>query len=127
MDYSVLYIIVILIGIVGVAFGVAYLRKNNYVSKEDLLFASEILGLTSAIIMELNLKNEPELKKITSIVYSSLNHAIALYDGNTDELFKESISFAEDLCEEFNIQLNENRKMIIEKLVQIAYQNKFMK
>jgi hypothetical protein len=32
-----------------------------------------------------------------------------------------------DLCTDYNIELTDNRKMIIEKLITVAYQNKFMK
>jgi len=127
MDYTVLYILVAVVLSLGIAFGVGYLRKNNYITKEDLAFASELLGLTSAIILELKLKEEPLIKQITNIVTNSLSYSIALYGENGENVIKESIKYAEELCVEYNIELTKNREMIIEKLILIAYQNKFMK
>ena len=126
MDYTILYVLAAVILSLGIAFGVGYLRKNNYITKEDLACASEILGLTSAIIMELNLKQEPMIKQITTIVTNSLSYAIALYGENSENVIEESIKYAEELCVEYGIELTENRKMIIEKLILVAYQNKFM-
>lgn len=127
MDYTILYVLAAVILSLGIAFSVSYLRKNNYISTDDLKFASEILGLTSAIIMELNLKQEPEIKKLTSIITNSLSYSVALYGENGENVIDESIKYAEDLCADYGIELTENRKMIIEKLIIVAYQNKFMK
>jgi predicted RNA polymerase sigma factor len=127
MDYTIFYVLAAVILSLGIAFGVSYLRKNNYITSDDLKFASEVLGLTSAIVMELNLKQEPEIKKLTSIVTNSISYSIALYGENGENVIEESIKYAEDLCTDYNIELTDNRKMIIEKLITVAYQNKFMK
>jgi hypothetical protein len=127
MDYSILFVLVAVVLSLGLAFGVSYLRRNNYITSEDLKFASEILGLTSAIIMELNLKQETEIKKLTSIITNSLSYSIALYGENGENVIEESIKYAEELSVDYGIELTENRRMIIEKLVVIAYQNKFMR
>ena len=123
MDYTIFWIIGIIVSVVGLVYLVSYLRKNNYVAREDLVFASEVLSLTLRVIDELDLAKEKEIKKISEIVVNAINFSVGLYDDEVD-LVNQSYNFAIDLCEQANIEITENRKEIIRELVIIGIKNK---
>jgi len=123
MDYTIFWIIGIIGSVVGLVYLVSYLRKNNYVAREDLVFASEVLSLTLRVIDELDLAKEKEIKKISEIVVNAINFSVGLYDDEVD-LVNQSYNFAIDLCEQANIEITENRKEIIRELVIIGIKNK---
>jgi hypothetical protein len=127
MDYTILYAILILIGTVLVIYGTLYLKKRVMVSQEDLQFVSNTLNLSLAIIDELDLSKEKEIKNIGAIVFGGLNMAIGLY-GTEDR--DKVILMGKDLCfklaEDQGIQLTENRKVIIVNLLELALNQKLL-
>lgn len=123
MDYTVFWIISIIASVIGLVYLVSYLRKKNYVAKEDLIFVSELLNLSLKIIDELNLEKEKQIKKISQIVVDAINFSIGLYDDET-ELVNKSYEYAIELCKQTGIEITENRKEIIRELIIIGLQNK---
>ena len=125
MDTTILYVLLS----VGIAFGVAYLvsylRRKNLLKQEDLMFAIKALDLTIAIVDELNLKHETEIKQISQIVIDSLEFGVSLY--NTEEDVKDNaIEYAYELCNSFDIELTDNRKEIIKELIEITFNEKYI-
>ena len=99
-----------------------YLKKNNLVSKEDLKSVTELFNLATSIVDELNLPSEKYILRIAQIVRSALDFAIATSgsDATEDEIKELSKDYAIDLCDQFNIRLNESREAIIGKLIDLG-------
>lgn len=123
MDFTIFWILGIIGIVIGLVYLVSYLRKNNYVSKEDLIFVSGLLNLSLKIIDELNLEKEKQIKKISQIVVNAINFSIGLYDDEI-ELVNKSYEYAIELCKQAGIEITENRKEIVRELVIIGLQNK---
>lgn len=122
MDYTIFWIIGIIAITIGSVYLVSYLRKKNYVAKEDLIFVSELLNLSLKIIDELNLEKEKQIKKISQIVIDAINFSIGLYDDEID-LINKSYDYALELCKQAEIEITENRKEIIRELIIIGLQS----
>lgn len=125
MDYTMFYILGGVLVAVGLVYLVAFLRKNNYVKKEDLQIVSQILGLNIAILSELKLKNEKEIKLIANTIKNALDQSVKLYDIiDIDEVRKETYEYVIKELESFNIKITDERKLIIEQLINLAIQEK---
>jgi hypothetical protein len=120
---NIVYIIGIVIGVVGLVFGVAYLRKNNYVKESDLVFVSTVLGIGIEILDEMNLAKEKEILKITSIVQDSINFAVGMFD-NTNDTYEKACEYAYNMCEQAGIQLTDSRRNIIQQLIRLGLEIK---
>lgn len=123
MDYTAIYSIIIVAGVLGLTALITYLRKNNYVTKEDLQVVEQIFNLTTSIVDELNLKNEKNIMQISSVVVSALNYAIKISDINTD-IVSTATEEAYLLCGELSIELTSNRKNIIDQLIKLGLQKR---
>lgn len=123
IDMNIVYVIGIVIAVVGMVFGVAYLRKNNYVKESDLVFVSTVLGIGIEILNEMNLKNEKEILKISSIVQDSINFAIGMFD-NQNDTYNKACEYAFKMCEQASIELTDNRKNIIQQLIKLGLEIK---
>lgn len=123
IDMSIVYVLGIIVAVVGLVFGVAYLRKNNYVKESDLVFVSTVLGISIEILNEMNLKNEKEILKLSSIIQDSLNFAIGMFDDKNDTYAK-ACEYAYNLCEQAGIEVTDNRRDIIQKLIKLGLEIK---
>mgnify|MGYP001217424653 FL=1 len=125
MDATILYVI-LAIGIAfGVAYLVSYLRRKNLLKQEDLMFAVKALDLSLKVVSEMRLDKESQIKKISQIVIDSLEFGISLY--NTEEDVKENaVEYAYDLCLSFDIELTDNRKEMIQELIEITFNEKYI-
>jgi hypothetical protein len=123
IDYSVLWLIVFVGVTVGLIWLTSYLRGKKLITSEDLQFTMLTIGLTIEIVDQLNLRQESEIKKITSIVLNSLGFAIAIFKD--EDVLKNAYLHAIELCEEYNIEVTPEREQIIKQLIDIAYKNKF--
>ena len=95
------------------------IKKSDFISKEDLKSVTELFNLATSIVDELNLPSEKYILRIAQIVRSALDFAIATSgsDATEDEIKELSKDYAIDLCDQFNIKLNESREAIIGKLI----------
>ena len=126
MDFQILYILIAVIIVLAIVFGTSYARKKGLVSADDLIFSARVLGLTASIIEELNLKQEPLIRQISNVVLLALDEAIKVAQGQTkDQIIADAEDKAYKLCEQGNITLTDNRKQIINQLIEIAINNKF--
>ena len=120
MDTSFIFALVVVTVVLLLDLGIfCYLKKNNLVSKEDLKSVTELFNLATSIVDELNLPSEKYILRIAQIVRSALDFAIATSgsDATEDEIKELSKDYAIDLCDQFNIKLNESREAIIGKLI----------
>ena len=120
MDTSFIFALVVVTVVLLLDLGIFYyLKKNNLVSKEDLKSVTELFNLATSIVDELNLPSEKYILRIAQIVRSALDFAIATSgsDATEDEIKELSKDYAIDLCDQFNIKLNESREAIIGKLI----------
>jgi hypothetical protein len=123
IDYSILWIITFVGITVGLIYLTSYLRRKKLITSDDLQFAMLSIGLTMEIVDQLNLKNESEIKKITSIVLNSLGFAIAIF--KEEDILKNAYLHARELSEDYGIEITPEREQIIKQLIDIAYKNKF--
>ena len=120
MDF--LYALLIVVVVLAIAAGVMYLTKKKYITTEDLEIIKNVFKLSSAIIDELNLKQEKDIMRISEIVISSLDFAIVI--SNDDSQIKEAAyNQACQLCSDFKIELSESRQTIIKQLIEIGMEN----
>lgn len=125
MDYTMFYILGGVLFAVGLIYLVAYLRKNGYIKKEDLQVVSQILGLNIAILSELKLKNEKDIKLIANTIKNALDQVIKLYEViDPDKIRKETYEYVVKELDSFGIELTDERKMIIEQLINLSIQMK---
>ena len=120
MDTSFIFALAVVTVVLLLDLGIFYyLKKNNLVSKEDLKSVTELFNLATSIVDELNLPSEKYILRIAQIVRSALDFAIATSgsDATEDEIKELSKDYAIDLCDQFNIKLNESREAIIGKLI----------
>ena len=116
MDATILISIGVVALVLIFTVGVTYLLKNSSVRKEDLETVQQIFKLTTSVIDELNLKQEKQIMSISQIVVSSLDFAIVISNDDDqikDEAYKQAIL----LCEQFKLELTEERKNIILQLI----------
>ena len=72
MDTSILVTLGLVAGTAGIVFLSSFLRRKGYVAPEDLVFSINVLKISSAVIDELNLKQEPQIKAITNLIVTYL-------------------------------------------------------
>lgn len=126
MDTSIIFIIGIVILILGFSIGLMYADKKDYIDLEGLINISKMFDLSMRIINELNLTQEKYIKLIGDIVNDSLEYAKSYFDTNKD-IIEESYKYALELCEQFNIEITEERQKIIKELIMIGLGNKYIK
>lgn len=128
VDYTMVYILTVIVAVIGATFVVRYLRVKQIVSSEDLKVVGQIFNLTTAIISELNLKNEEKIMQISQIVLTSLDYAVKISDtSDTDEILKHAQDETYTLCSDLGIELTESRKVIISQLLQLGLVNNYTK
>lgn len=120
MDYSILIVIGVTLGVILLAMGLKYLKDNNYVSESDLILASRILGIGSDILIELK-PNDKKLVKISEIVKNSIDSIINQYDEFSDigKLKSEVESMIYGLCNANKIEMTDNRRKIVNEMINI--------
>jgi hypothetical protein len=127
MDYSILYALSILVLTLLIIFGTLYLKKKGVVSQNDLTYVSSILNLSLAIIDEMDLAKEKEIKSISNVILVGLNISIGLYGiEDRDKIILMGKDLCFKLCEDQGIELTENRKAIIVNLLELALNQRLL-
>ena len=114
MDLSLLYGIIIAALMAVISY---LLTKKIVANKNELEIVQQIFRLSADIIDELNLESEDKILQISQIVDSGITFAIVLTDKNQKEMVKK---YTYEQCKLFGIELTENRKQIIEQLIDIG-------
>lgn len=116
-DYTVIYLILCILAILGITYLSKYLRERNIISQQDLEFAVTMLGITSQVINELHLKDEKNIRIITNIVLLTIEYVKqSMIDIDNDAAF----DYAKSLCTQFNIELTKEREIIIKQLLNMS-------
>ena len=116
MDIDVIYTLLV----VTVALAGAYLlTKYAKFKKDDLETVKTLFNLSVAVIDELNLKNEDKILEIATIVNSSIDYAI-VFSGDNVELEDVAFEYCVNVCKQLNINIDENRTVILKELIGIA-------
>ena len=118
MDYSIIWIILTLVGLIGFAFLIRYSTNKGYVKESDINFVIAMFDLTMAIVDELDLQKEKEIKNIATYVDLGLKFAKKI--SANDNMYDVIVDYTIDLCETNNIEVTDQRKLIIQQLTQIA-------
>lgn len=125
MDFTILYIISAIIGVLVFTYLIAFMRKKGVIKTEDLLFVAKLFNLSMLIIDELNLQKEDQIKQIGKIVYDSIAYAITLSDNQVN-LHEECYKYVVELCIEFGIEITKQREQIIKNLITIGLTNEML-
>jgi hypothetical protein len=128
MDYSILIVLGVLLGVILTTIGIKYAQRKGIFTNEDLLKVIKTFDLSMAFIKELKLNKEPEILQIADIVNDALEMALAL--GKTKdikEIEKIVIEKVNETCVRFTITITPDREMLINELVKIGLENKFVK
>lgn len=116
MDIDIIYTLLV----VAVALAGAYLlTKYTKIKKDDLETVKTLFNLSVAVIDELNLKSEDKILEIATIVNSSIDYAIVFSEDNV-ELEDVAFEYCVKVCKQLNINIDENRTVIIKELIGIA-------
>lgn len=116
MDIEIIYTLLV----VAVALAGAYLlTKYTKIKKDDLETVKTLFNLSIAVIDELNLKSEDKILEIATIVNSSIDYAIVFSEDNV-ELEDVAFEYCVKVCKQLNINIDENRTVIIKELIGIA-------
>lgn len=124
MSYEIFIIIGLVCISIGIFIGTKILQRKGIISKEDVLLIAKFFDLGLDIIKELKLEKEGKILLIGDIVNDGIQYVIAVFDNKDfDELVSETYNFVVEKCEQFNIELNENRINIIDTLIHVGLQN----
>ena len=116
MDLNLLWALLIVVGVNIIIYLVV---KKLTITKEQIATIRELFGLSVAVIDELNLKQEKEIMRISSIVTNALDLAFVLND-NQDDIIENAYNYAINTMEKLNLEVNENREKIVRTLIEIG-------
>lgn len=125
MDYNMLYVLGIVFGVCVLTYVISVLRKKEIITQTDLSFVQQLFSLSVAIIDELNLKNEDKILQISNVVLSALEYATSISSG-AENITEKALEKCYELCEQFEIELTASRKLILQQLVTIGLQNRYI-
>lgn len=125
MDMTMIYCLIMVVGVVLLTYIVSKLRKSNVISTEDLNFVQHLFNISMLLIDELNLKNEDKILQISNVVLIALEYATAIASG-TENVSEIAIKKCYDLCKELGIELTDNRKLILNQLIQLGLSNRYV-
>lgn len=124
MDITMIYALIIVLGIIGLTFIINKLRKNNIISSEDLSIVQKLFSLSISIVDELDLKNEDKILQISNIVLCAIDYSNNIF-LEPEQVAENALKKCYELCEELNIELTENRKLILAQLINVGLSNKY--
>lgn len=128
MDYNLLILLGIIIATVGLVFLIKFLKKKDIVDESSIETTSDILKIASLLIEELKIKDEDKIILITTIIVDGLNRSIDIMRMKDIEGIKVYVAdyvFAQLL--RLNIEVTENRKLLIEMIIKYLIENKYSK
>lgn len=121
MDYTIVYIISIVV-FVGCLFYIStYLKKKNLLDPETIQFVSDTLSLSVSILSEMKLPQDDKIKLITTVITEALDYAkknSISTDINEQKIIAKG--YAGVLMGNFGIDLTESRRSIIENLIDLS-------
>lgn len=126
MDYTIFYVIGIVVFIGGITYGIRYAKKNKLIDENDIALVKDLLGITNEIVDELNLKQEEKLMTINNVILESVIFAEKAYKDEKDKvaMYGAALEYAKNLCKAYSIEITENRAKILDTLISIAIEER---
>ena len=120
-----LYIILISLGVFGLAFSISYLITKYQIDTKSYLdginTTETVIALIRSIARDMGVEEEL-ISKISHIVNSVLEFMRNMPEGTPKEVrIAEGIDLAKDLCVSFEIELNEDREYILKTLITVGF------
>lgn len=115
---DILTIIFIIVTICLILYIVFVPKEKRINITNDILFAVKALDLTVEIINELQLFKENKIKIIVEIIVNAIEF-VEVYDDGTIILEEVAYKYVEEQCQVLNIEITEQRKIIIIELINI--------
>lgn len=126
MDYTILYIIgfCILAAVIGMV--VTYIMKKYKIDQKDIIngidLTENIIVFVKATLRDMKFGNNDDVEMVTDIVIDTLHYIKAIPNEMTeDEKIFQATNYAIDLCNNLEIELNEERKQIINTVIVLVY------
>jgi len=117
MDYTILYLLGLVLTVVLITILAKTLRSKNIIQSEDLEIAMALLDLTSDITEELQLGKEKKLKTLTNIVITTVDY---VKNSITEVSKEQALEYAKELCEELQLELSPKREEILSRLLDLS-------
>lgn len=113
--------IVVVFLVLAVAYGFTMLRKSGKITfnLEDVLNISQLFGIGYSVMDEIGLLDDEKAKTVADVVELSLEFAEKNL-ADKPNLIEACEDFAFGLCDEFKIELNDNRRELMMKLINIG-------
>ncbi len=120
-----LYIILIAVGVVSLAIGISLLIKKYQISTKEFLdglnITQTVISLIRSIARDMGIEEELVVK-VSHIINSTLEYMRNLPEEFTkDERIIKGFDLAIDLCESFEIELNDDREYILFTLITVGF------
>lgn len=126
MNLTVLYVLGFVVITVGMYYGYDFLKKKKIVTDEDVKTIASALGLAVSVVLQLDLKQSPQIKKAYTYINSAIEYVLK-ESKVTDKLQLEQdiTNYCYQLCEQAGLVLNDNLKNIIAQLIELSMNNKY--
>ncbi len=120
MDYTIFTPIGIVILILVATAIFYFLTKNKYLSKKTLSEIDLCFQFTYSLAKQINLVKQPYAKEILEIVNDTLNYFKKVDDIEADELKREALIVALEVCKKRNLDVDEERKEILKTIINVG-------
>ena len=125
MDFTILYVIGISLGVISVGALIRFILNKYDISLVDLIMGIDIFNI-ALVFIKLCLKeagiSEEYIDKYAKLIIDSLQYIVSLPDEvPKQEKIDEGVKYAIELCDVFDLDVSLDRKVIIEDIFTAAY------
>jgi hypothetical protein len=127
MDYSILYVILISVAVIGLAILFYYLKRKHNIKNEDIfrrLDKTEMLiSFGIAIAKDMDFGNTNTIENLKEVLLETLEYIKIIIDNENDSdvIINEAILKAKEMCLVFDIELNDEREYIIKAIITATF------
>lgn len=127
MDYSILYVILISVAVIGLAILFYYLKRKHNIKNEDIfngLDKTEMLvNFGIAIAKDMEFGDANTIENLKEILLETLEYIKIIIDNENDSdvIINEAILKAKEMCLVFDIELNDEREHIIKAIITATF------
>lgn len=97
-----------------------FLTKNKYLSKKTLNQIDLCFDFTYSLAKQINLVKQPYAKEMLEITNDTLNYFKKVDDIEADELKREALIVALEVCKKRNLDVDEERKEILKAIINVG-------
>lgn len=125
MDTSILYIILTGLVFVGLAILYLYLKKKYDIKNEDLFRNLDTLDVVIntgiMIARDMNFGDEKTLEILKHVITETFEFIKVVAEENSDDIISVANLKAREMCKVFNLEMTEERTMILETIITMSY------